>query len=171
MAPRIDATTEERVHAGRMEIISLPVSPSRSILLASSSFPFASTKSRSFCTTWVRAISAIMAGSMSIPYRSASIPKVYLHTPVTASVPMAAIRIPRSPDKIPFARLSPLTPAIREIPRIAMEKYSTEANLETRCVIKDAHKSSRMAENRPPKVEANREVSSAFLTFPFFASG
>ena len=92
-------------------------------------------------------------------------------TPVTASAPMAAIRMPRRPDIIPFGRLSPLTPAIREIPRIAMEKYSTEANLETSFVIKEAQTRRSRAEKRPPKVDANREVSRAFFTFPFFASG
>ena len=108
---------------------------------------------------------------MSMPYFSASMPKVKRITPVTASEPIAAIRIPSRPDIIPFGRLSPLTPAIKEIPRIAIEKYSTDANLDTSLVMKEAQTNSRIAENRPPNTDANSDVSSAFFTLPFFASG
>ena len=154
-----------------MDFISLGVRPSLSILLASSNFPWLMTKSRSFWTTWVRAIRAIMAGSMSMPNLRVSIPKENRVTPVMASMPMEAMKMPSRPDSTPLGRLSPLTPAIREMPRIAMEKYSTDAKLDTSLVMKDAHTSSRIADISPPKVEANREVSRAFLTFPCLARG
>ena len=52
-----------------------------------------------------------------------------------------------------------------------MEKYSTEANLETSFVIKEAQTRRSRAEKRPPKVDANRDVSRAFSPSPFSPAG
>ena len=51
------------------------------------------------------------------------------------------------------------------------EKYSTEVKFATSLVMREAQSSSNTAENRPPNTEANSEVSSAFFTLPFLASG
>ena len=84
---------------------------------------------------------------------------------------MQAIRRPSIPEIRAFGRLSPETPAIREMPMIPRAKYSTEVNFETALVMSWAQSRSSSAENRPPKVEAKRETSRAFLTLPFLASG
>ena len=51
------------------------------------------------------------------------------------------------------------------------EKYSTEVKFATSLVMREAQISSSTAENRPPSTDANRDVSSAFLTLPCLASG
>lgn len=70
-----------------------------------------------------------------------------------------------------LGRLLPDTPAIRLMPMMPSEKYSTEVKFATSLVIREAQSSSNTAENRPPNTEANSEVSSAFFTLPFLASG
>ena len=162
---------EDRRIAGMMPFISFLVRPSLSILLASSSLPPASLKSLSFMTTWVRAISAIMAGRRSMPYFRVAVPKEYLVTPVTASIPTQAMKRPIIPEMILLGSEFPETPAISEIPRIPIEKYSTDVKFDTSLVINEAHTRSRIADSRPPHTEAKRDVSSAFLTFPFLARG
>ena len=112
-----------------------------------------------------------MAGSMSMPYFRMSRPKPKRVTPVMESKPIQAISRPMEPEIRDLGRELPETPAIREMPRIPMEKYSTEVKLWVSLVMKEAQHSSRTAENRPPKVEANREVSRAFLTLPCLARG
>ncbi len=94
-----------------------------------------------------------------------------LETPVTASTPTQAMSIPKRPDMIPLGREFPETPARSEIPRIAIEKYSTEVNFETKAAIGAASTRSKRAPMMPPKEEAKREVSSACRTLPFFARG
>ena len=92
-------------------------------------------------------------------------------TPVTASMPTQAISRPIMPEMRLLGRLLPDTPAIRLMPMIPREKYSTEVKFATSLVMREAQSSSRTAENRPPNTEANREASSAFLTLPCLASG
>ena len=112
-----------------------------------------------------------MAGSMSMPYFRVAEPKEKRVTPVTASMPTQAISRPIMPEIRLLGRLLPDTPAIRLMPMMPSEKYSTEVKFATSLVIREAQSSSNTAENRPPNTEANSEVSSAFFTLPFLASG
>ena len=67
LSPIKDAIIVESAVAGRIDLASARLKPLLSILLASSIFPPFTLNSASFPTTCLRATSAIMAGSISIP--------------------------------------------------------------------------------------------------------
>ena len=66
---------------------------------------------------------------------------------------------PIIPEMIDFGSEFPETPAIKEIPKIPIEKYSTEVKFATNFVISDAQSKSKTAENNPPNTDEKRDKS------------
>lgn len=109
--------------------------------------------------------------SILIPLYKLRLPKVKRVTPLTESMPTDAIRIPKQPLMIPFNRLSPLTEAITESPKIASAKYSGAPKFIAIFPICGAKNNSQHALIRPPTVEAVKAVLRAFPGKPFRQQG
>ena len=86
-------------------------------------------------------------------------------------MPTDAIRIPKQPLMIPFNRLSPLTEAITESPKIASAKYSGAPKFIAIFPIWGAKNNSQHALISPPTVDAVSAVLSAFPGNPFRQQG
>ena len=105
------------------------------------------------------------------PLYSLILPNVNLETPLTASIPTVASKIPSLPLIRPFTRLFPLTDAITESPKIASAKYSGELNFIATLLICGAKNKRHNALTNPPNVDAVRAMSSALLGCPFLHIG
>ena len=79
--------------------------------------------------TWEIENNPIRIGVESRPSSSQSCPNVNRDTPLMESMPMQPIRRPNRAAKIPFAWLSPVSPATTRTPKQATRKYSRQENI------------------------------------------